>query len=533
MLLQAAAIFALALTLRLIVLAQLSDVALFRTPQLDSLEYLTWAEQLASRDFSWPPTPIHGPGYPMVLGTILAVVRSLAAARIIQAILGSFTAVFIFLIARKFHGPRAGVMAGLLAAMYAPLILIDVSIFGEGLLVLLLAVSVYVVSTGRRTIFRSMVAGLAFGFAATVRPTALVLTPLFLRRTKFLLFAALAAYPILPVMFHHWSATGDIVAVQTSGGFNLYLGNSPKHDGTAWARPGGEWDWARGAAWRAGVRDAANEDPFFVAAAVREIREDPAGFVRLLGLKALWLIQADEIRDSHSFTFFSLHSPLLRWLPGFGIAFALGVAGIIAAVRERTHSWMILGWLVLMPAALLLLVIGMRYRMPLVPPLIIMAGAGADAMLRAFEARQRRALTALAAAVVVAFVAAHARRHDPTHDVTEERALNALALMKERNLPAARAAAADAAYSNPRNSLAWLTFGDVEAARGAWREAEEAWRRAIAADPRTARAWSHLAYAFMRRGDKDNAERALLRALAIKEEEEAVANLKKLRTGSP
>ena len=526
-----AAVFVIALALRVTVLVQLSGVPLFRTPQLDSLEYLEWAQKIASGDFSYPATPIHGPGYPIVLGALLAITRSLAAARIVQAILGSFTAVLILLIARKVYGRRAGLIAGLLAAAYGPLILIEVSILGEGLLLLLLTLTVWISTAEPPTRARSIVAGLAFGFAAVVRPTALVLAPIFIRRTRLFLFALFAAYAVLPVMYQHWASTGDLVVVQTSGGFNFYLGNSTTHDGTPWARPGGEWDWARGAAWRAGVRGAADEDRFYVQEAFRDVRAHPLRFARLLGTKALWLIQTDEIRDSHAFAFFTSHSTLLRWLPGFGIVFALAAAGIATTLRERPRSWMILGWLILMSGAVLLLVIGMRYRMPIMPPLFMLAGAGTDAILRAAETRQRRLFLVLFSTAALAFACTHIRRHEPSHDLTEERAMNALALLKERDLTAARAQAAQTASANPRSSLAWLTLGDVEASRGAWPEAEQAWRRAIAADRRTARAWSHLAFAFMRRGDRGNAERALLQAIAIKEEREAIENLQKLRSG--
>ncbi|HVR40240.1 MAG TPA: hypothetical protein VMU84_14185, partial [Thermoanaerobaculia bacterium] len=64
-------IFALALLLRVIVIIELRNVTLFRAPQLDSLEYLEWAQQLAAGDFVWPNPPQHGPGYPFFLALIL------------------------------------------------------------------------------------------------------------------------------------------------------------------------------------------------------------------------------------------------------------------------------------------------------------------------------------------------------------------------------------------------------------------------------------------------------------------------------
>ncbi|HJW14143.1 MAG TPA: hypothetical protein VJ776_05585, partial [Thermoanaerobaculia bacterium] len=57
-------VFSVALAVRLAVWSQLSDHPLFRAPQLDSLEYVSWASAIAAGDFRWPSPPPHGPGYP-------------------------------------------------------------------------------------------------------------------------------------------------------------------------------------------------------------------------------------------------------------------------------------------------------------------------------------------------------------------------------------------------------------------------------------------------------------------------------------
>src|SRR5260221_12955972 len=52
---------------------QIGAMPLSRTPQYDSLEYLGWAQHLVTKDFRWPYTPPHGPGYPFFLAGLLAV----------------------------------------------------------------------------------------------------------------------------------------------------------------------------------------------------------------------------------------------------------------------------------------------------------------------------------------------------------------------------------------------------------------------------------------------------------------------------
>ena len=66
-----------AFLVRVTVAHQLSRTALFRAPQLDQLEFLTWARQLASGDLLHPFPPTHGPGYPYFLAVLLTVLLAL------------------------------------------------------------------------------------------------------------------------------------------------------------------------------------------------------------------------------------------------------------------------------------------------------------------------------------------------------------------------------------------------------------------------------------------------------------------------
>ncbi|HUP47344.1 MAG TPA: tetratricopeptide repeat protein [Thermoanaerobaculia bacterium] len=538
----AAGVFYVALVLRLFVLAQLQDEPLFRTPQLDSLEYAEWGMRLAAGDFSWPAAPIHGPGYPMLIGAVLAVTGSLTAVRVVQAILGSLAALLLFATARRFYGPLAGAAAGLLHAVCAPLILIDVSILAESLLVFLLTLVLWLTARLSRGEFRRpallrIVTGLLLGFAIVVRPTAIALVPLVAwfalrgapRRGMALLHFTLAvAYPVVPVVIHNYATPDQVVAVQSSGGMNFYIGNSPLHDGTAWARPGGEWDTLRGTAWRAGVTGAAAEDRFFLRLTLREIGEHPLGWLRLVGSKALWLIQNEEVRDSHSFHFFAASSPLLRRLPRFGVVFALAVCGIAVAARARRMSWLLTGYALIIAATAIGLVAGFRYRVPIMPPLFIYAGAAVAFISGAAAQRRWRSVGGVALLFIFLLILSNVRRHEASHEFSEETAMTALALRKEGRPAEAAEAARRAIAMNPRRSIAWIALGDIEAGQGRWDEAEQAWRQAIAVDPNAVRAWSHLALAHIRRGEREEGEAALRHALAIRADGEAAQNLETL-----
>ncbi len=509
-------VFLVALAVRLIVVFQLNATAIFRTPQLDSFEYYAWASRIASGDFTWPAAPSHGPGYPLFLGLLLAIGGgSILFVHVVQAIVGAAAAAIIALIAARVYGDYASLLAGLLAAIYAPLVLIDVSIYGEGLLLFLLSCSLFaLVSIESAPALLSFACGTALGVAIIVRPTAAVLVPIFVwhvwrhARRALIIFGMAAVYPVLPVIAHNWVTTGDVLAIQSGGGLNFYIGNEPHHDGTAWARPGGTWDWLRGEAWRAGLRGAAAEDHYYVQRALHELRAS------LIARKSVWLLQNEEIRDSHSFYFFQRRSYFLRF-PLFGFLLALAAAGVVLKRGERM-TWLLVAYVVTMSITVVLLVVGSRYRMPILPGLFVLAGG--------IAAANPKRLAAIAIAIVV-FAFSLIWQHPASHNFAEEWAMEGIALGKEGRFDAATGAFRQALTSNSRLAIGWTGLGDLALRRGDLAEAERLYRRSLAADPRHALTYSHLALARAAAGDRDAAIDLLRRSLAIRADRDAMYNL--------
>ena len=84
--LPAAIVFTTAMSLRVAAISALGPLPLSRSPQLDSLEYLMWAQHLAERGFVWPEYPEHAPGYSFFVGALLWLFDgSLTGVRVVQA----------------------------------------------------------------------------------------------------------------------------------------------------------------------------------------------------------------------------------------------------------------------------------------------------------------------------------------------------------------------------------------------------------------------------------------------------------------
>ena len=390
-----AAVFGAAFLVRLAVWLQIRSLPIVRSPQLDSFEYVEWARRLASGDFTWPVPPPHGPGYPFFLALALKLSGgSLGAAALVQAVIGAVGCVLAARIGGKFFGREAGLLAGLLLAVEGAVAFVDVSLYSEGLLLVLLSAALLMLSPdGPPTLRDAVIAGAWIGLAALVRPTAVFLLPVavgsvFLggveatpprpaparggRWPRALALAAAAAVIILPVTLQNLRAAGAPLLVQGHGGFNFWIGNSPSRDGLPSVRPGAGWDRLEGEAVRAGYLTPGEQDRYFVNKTLREIEAAPLPWLRLLGAKAVWTLQAEEVRDPFSFSFFREEAPLLRFLPGFGVLFPLAVLGAVAAFGRSPMPRVLIGAAAAWIASCALLVTSFRYRLPLVPVLAVL-----------------------------------------------------------------------------------------------------------------------------------------------------------------
>lgn len=474
---------------------------------------------MAAGDWAWPAVAQHAPGYPIFLASLLvAGDGSLKFAIFSQALLGAATAVFVALAAQRRFGQRAGLFAGLAYALYGPLVYIDTAILSEGLLLFLLSVALWALSGAQPSLRQCVLAGAAFGGAALVRPTALIPAAACMAWMLVRLGPALAATcaaatmaVMLPAVAKSAAASGTL-SLQGYGGLNVYIGNSPLHDGRATFRLGAGWDALNSEARRAGVKDPVAQDRYYLAKTWREISDRPLAFVNLLGTKLVWLLQNEESRDSHSFYFFAEQSALLRALPRWWLLFPIGVVGIVA-VRGR-HG--VVGpYLIGAAASVVLLVVGLRYRMPFVLGLTVMAGAGVErlaTLIRSGSVAERATSAGVAAAAVVLSLMLHDPRNRNT---AEEWAFTGGSLITEHRLSDAENAYRQALALDPQLGLAWDGLGLALLNGGRTAEARDAFDRAVAADADSARALYHLGLVHAREGRLQQAVESYQRALAL------------------
>jgi 4-amino-4-deoxy-L-arabinose transferase-like glycosyltransferase len=172
------------------------------------------------------PTTEKPPLYPAVLAIPSALgLDSVEAHRVLSCLFGGAAVVLIGLLGRRVGGPRVGLIAAVIAAVYPALWMLDASLRSESLylplvaLVLLLAYDV----TGVR---RAALLGAAIGLAALTRSEALLLVPLLLpwRRPKLAAAVVVACFVVIaPWLVRNWITFDQPTGISTNEG-GLFAG---------------------------------------------------------------------------------------------------------------------------------------------------------------------------------------------------------------------------------------------------------------------------------------------------------------------
>ncbi len=495
-------VFVVALLIRVTVAITVADLPLVRTPKLDSFEYVSWARRLAVGDFVWPSVSAHGPGYPLFLAAVFALGGSIRGALLVQCVLGALTAVFVAMLGKRWFGVGAGAAAGFLYAAFGPVVFIETALLSEGLLLFLLIAALVLLSADHLGPRRAAGSGLLLGLAILVRPTAALVAMAFVialwrggGARRLAVIGALiisAGIVVAPAMMMNWVDAGTF-STQGFGGLNVYIGNSPLHSGKAEFRLGAGWAALDSLARRSGADDPVAQDRYYVRKTVDEIRAHPIAYVRLLAEKTLWLVQADEVRDSHSFYFFANQSATLAVLPRMAILVPLAALGCAALVRRRQRPPpLLIAYTLGAASAVVAFVIGTRYRIVIVPSLAMVGGIGVLSTFDAIRHRQRQELVRAGVVALAAIVVGHALTDERSHNLAEEWAFTGASLVTEHRLPEAEAAYRHALTAEPDSALASDGLGLTLFDGQRWPEARAQIERASRLDPDSSQAAYHL-----------------------------------------
>lgn len=536
-------LFAVAVALRLVHVLCVRDSVWFHYPIIDAATYHDAALAIASGQghpdrIFWQP-----PGYAYFLGVVYALTGgSDLAARLIQCALGGVTAVLTARIGALLFGAGVGLAAGYGAAAYGTLVYFDATLLSPALGIPLILLAVWLALRAERpraTPKRWAAAGFATGLAALVTANALVLAPVFAwrARARWWIVALATLIALLPATIRNAARGGEAVLLSSNMGINLHIGNNARYDETVGVRPDLQWKRLALEPRRAGIRDATGSSAYFVRRVARYAASDPGGFLLLQAKKLRLLLGGNEIFRNQAIYPERSESPLLAallWkIPGLAFPFGLllPVAAVGLAVGARRAP--LLAWSTAIYAlSILAFFIAARYRLPLVPLLLVFAAEGARWFCK--EAATRERLLALTGFVAVYAIANLGQGRMETRMNPDAEYSVGVRLAMAGHLPEARDRFRRALAERPDYAEAWSNLGILEAQDGKAEAAERAFVRAVDLAPEETTTLVNLAIFREKQGRRDEAAHLYERILALDPGDAvAAARLRRLSAPAP
>jgi tetratricopeptide (TPR) repeat protein len=538
-----AVVFVIALGLRLVHLWQLSHAPFFHFKMGDAEVFDAWAREIAAGDWLGDEVFWYAPLYPYCLGVVYLLLGDGAlGVLLVQAVLGAGSCVLVALAGARFVSQRAGLLAGLLLACYAPAIFFD-ALFQKpvlaGFLVCLVLWTMGRLDHAPQRTLSWLALGLALGCAALTQENLLVLAaPIVLwivvrhrgqgrRRAGFaVLFVLGMALAIVPVALRNWVVGGEFHLTAANFGDNFYKGNNPEADGlylplaegmgTPWVERRAATELAERALGR--KLGPSEVSRYWTRRALEYIASDPGHWLRLSARKLALAWNAAEAADTEDLSTHAEWSLVLRTAAGvlhFGMLAPLAACGVWLTWPARRRLWVLYLMLAAYTASVVMFYVFARYRYPLVPLLALFAGAGLSALPALLRGRRPWAIVGCAVTALAVAGACNwpMRIAQPSAAVAH---FNIGVKLQEEGRPEmAVAFYRDAVRRWPSYAEALTNLGTALEALGRLDEAVASYLDAVEVDPRHAPAQHNLGRALQKLGRLDEAVERLRAAVEI------------------
>lgn len=539
---------------RLAYLCEGSQDPSFAHPIIDCAIYDAMARELVLDSDSWQGAFARPPLYPYFVAGIYWVFGfSLNAVRLAQAVLNGVTCSITFLLGRRLFDRRVGLAAGIIVALYGPMVFFDQRLLDSSLVVLCytasLLLAVWAAADGRgvplgRTWYKWLATGLAIGVAAVARPNIgpffvaflliwILVTAARQQRWRPQLAAAGCLIvgvvaPIAPVTIRNYVAGGEFVPISLFGGINLYIGNNPEAHRTIAIRPGPDWDRLARLPHADGMVSPARAQAWYLDRVSEYVHRQPGHFAAGLARKARLFCNAREVPrvlSPYLHRKYSSLLSLLTWQVGsfgfpFGVIAPLALLGMIVGYRDPPERVIPIGYVAAAALSVVLFFVASRYRLPIVPVLAVFAAWAVVWLRRQFTAGRRGAFVAGLATVIVAGVVVNLPTSAPTDGINFEAELyddlgRRLASPLDQDYEGAENAFLKAAEITPDSAELYANLSEAARRQGRVSEAISYARRAVELHPELTAAHRALGQAWRDAGAADSAVAELRRAIAL------------------
>jgi 4-amino-4-deoxy-L-arabinose transferase-like glycosyltransferase len=336
------------------------------------------------------PTAFWPPVYPMLLAALYWLFgHDLMIARILNALLGAFVPVVLYVLGCRLFDRRVALLAAIGSICHPILVALGVWLTADGPFVLLVCLALLLMTSiqERPTTKRLLLLGALLGFAFLLKPVIGFFLPLLVPWFIFSLprqslmrrvSSGLITLVGLVLMLTPWTIRNQVelgspIVGSTNGGYTFYGANNKDAFG-------GHYEFFPPPI--PGLSEAEQQQEYY-RLGLSWIRDEPAEFLRLEMKKMQRLVSPLSIASRPD----DLHVP---GAPIIRVVYAAFLILAIVGELQLRHQWRT-RWLLMIP---IIAVVGstlvfygdVRYTMPMVPSLLLLASAalvaGLDAIVR-------------------------------------------------------------------------------------------------------------------------------------------------------
>jgi tetratricopeptide (TPR) repeat protein len=550
-------IFVLAFALRIIYLLQMRSSPHFFSPTMDPLFHDSWAQSITGGNWIGSKVFFRAPFYAYFLAMVYKIFgHGYIIPRLIQHLIGSFSCVLIYFLAKRLFGRTTAIVAGLIAATYGMLLYFEGELLLDSFLVFfdLLLILLLLKARDVPRLSRWFVCGLVLGVSAITRPNILFFIPFvwlwiyWVLRTKVSLkrittYAALfllgAVLVIFPVTLRNVLAGDDLVLIASQGGINFYIGNNENADGMSAIFYHEHWeyrDFQMAAENETGRSLKPSEiSNFYYRKGIDFFLKKPSQAFGLLTKKVYLFWSRFEISNNQDIYFYRRYSSLIRLLPlGFWFVGPLGLMGMVLSFwfarrnrKVQTEQIADQSKKLLLPIffvfsymiTVVMFFVPTRFRLPVIPFLIIFSGFALVWLIRkAVEKDLGSVRIFLLLLIPLLFLTNTNAYHLKMGGFSLAQSHFSLGnvYLKKGELDLALAYFDTALALNPAWSRGHLNRGMVFFRKGDYDEAKKEFLAELELNPYEEQAYNNLSAIYLEQEQYDRAEQTAKRAIGLK-----------------
>jgi len=534
-------IFILALFIRLLYLSQLPSTPIFHGLAVDDEEYISLAVHILKGNITHKDFIYLNPLYPFFLAFIYLIFgHSNLPVVLIQGIIDAISCILIYYIASTLLNKRVGIISALTYACYG------IAIFYTGLL---LAIPIVIFFTlifissllfaekkGKITIF--FISGILFALVILGRPNStlfLFFLPLWfftVLKNKLGILKSIQGFSLFVIglfmvasliSIRNYSIEKKFSPFAVQGGINFYIGNNPGATGRFMSPQGISLSpieqvktsihYAEQESGK--ILTPSQASRYWLFKGLKFIKDNPQGAFFLYIKKCALFWRKEEIPLNIDYTLSKAFVPIFQ-LPfiSFGIIAPFAILGIILSIK-RKNTLLLNLFICADIMSVVIFFISERYRLPMVPFLIICSSYTLHRLVEMIQAKQLKGIIILTVPTILLSIGINKDFKD--FKITPISHYNNLGKIycKEGELDNAIIALQKALIGDPNFVEAHCNLGIAYFKKGFIKEAIEEYQSALTINPNYAEAHYNLGNAYIKKGRLDDAILEFKKTLAI------------------